>query len=185
MKHVPNALSGLRCALSLALLYVPPLSPAFFAIYLACGVSDVLDGFIARRFNCASKLGATLDGIADVVFVGVLIVVFVRIVNLPSWMYFWVLGIALVRILSWLIGFAKFRAFASLHTHANKVTGIALFCAPLIHSLVGATAMAWLICSIASVSAVEEIAITVTSNELALNRPSFFRKGERPSPPEN
>ena len=34
-------------------------------IFLIAGVSDGLDGFIAKRFNCESRLGAVLDPLAD------------------------------------------------------------------------------------------------------------------------
>ena len=38
--------------------------PAFW-IVLAAGVSDVLDGFIARRWNLTSRIGALMDAVAD------------------------------------------------------------------------------------------------------------------------
>ncbi|MEO6945912.1 MAG: CDP-alcohol phosphatidyltransferase family protein [Nitrobacter sp.] len=36
-----------------------------FAIFVIAGVSDAVDGFIAKRFNMASELGALLDPLAD------------------------------------------------------------------------------------------------------------------------
>ena len=36
-----------------------------FVVFLAAGVSDALDGFIAKRFDCQTRLGALLDPIAD------------------------------------------------------------------------------------------------------------------------
>src|SRR6195256_6014366 len=36
-----------------------------FAIFLVAGVSDAVDGFLAKRFNMASELGALLDPLAD------------------------------------------------------------------------------------------------------------------------
>ena len=36
-----------------------------FVIFLAAGVSDAVDGFIAKRFNLRTELGAYLDPIAD------------------------------------------------------------------------------------------------------------------------
>ena len=35
------------------------------AIFLIAGVSDAVDGFLAKRFNMASELGALLDPLAD------------------------------------------------------------------------------------------------------------------------
>lgn len=36
-----------------------------FMLFLAAGVSDAVDGFLAKRFNMASELGAHLDPLAD------------------------------------------------------------------------------------------------------------------------
>jgi cardiolipin synthase len=36
-----------------------------FAIFVIAGVSDAVDGFLAKRFNMASELGAMLDPLAD------------------------------------------------------------------------------------------------------------------------
>ncbi|SDS34221.1 CDP-alcohol phosphatidyltransferase family protein [Bradyrhizobium canariense] len=36
-----------------------------FAIFLVAGISDAVDGFLAKRFNMASELGALLDPLAD------------------------------------------------------------------------------------------------------------------------
>jgi cardiolipin synthase len=36
-----------------------------FAVFLIAGISDAVDGFLAKRFNMASELGALLDPLAD------------------------------------------------------------------------------------------------------------------------
>jgi cardiolipin synthase len=36
-----------------------------FALFLAAGISDAVDGFLAKRFHMASELGAYLDPLAD------------------------------------------------------------------------------------------------------------------------
>ena len=36
-----------------------------FIIFIAAGISDAIDGFLAKRFNMASELGALLDPLAD------------------------------------------------------------------------------------------------------------------------
>lgn len=80
---LPNLLSLVRAAL------VPPLllaSPAVLAIFLAAaGATDVLDGFIARRFDLATRLGQWLDGAVDAVVMGVAAVALVRLGLLPLW----------------------------------------------------------------------------------------------------
>ena len=36
-----------------------------FVIFIVAGISDAVDGFLAKRFNMASELGALLDPLAD------------------------------------------------------------------------------------------------------------------------
>ncbi|MBQ6866890.1 MAG: CDP-alcohol phosphatidyltransferase family protein, partial [Clostridia bacterium] len=64
-----NLITILRILASAALLFCPALSPAFFAVYIFAGVTDMLDGFVARRTGTASDFGAKLDTAADLIFV--------------------------------------------------------------------------------------------------------------------
>jgi len=66
-------------------LLVKPLSVGFYIIYLICGTSDVLDGYIARKYKTSDSYGAALDSIADFVFFGIMLFVFIPIINLPYW----------------------------------------------------------------------------------------------------
>ena len=54
--------------LSVALLFFPVLSPAFFVLYVAGGLSDMIDGAAARRTETVSEFGSRLDTFADIVF---------------------------------------------------------------------------------------------------------------------
>nr|WP_295777963.1 CDP-alcohol phosphatidyltransferase family protein [uncultured Intestinibacter sp.] len=47
-----------------------------------CGILDVLDGFIARKFNVTSKLGAKLDSIPDMIMIFVILFRFVPTMGL-------------------------------------------------------------------------------------------------------
>ena len=55
MKHVPNCITLSRIILSITLLVIHTFSPLFFIIYTYCGVSDVLDGFLARKFSLSTE----------------------------------------------------------------------------------------------------------------------------------
>ena len=69
MKHLPNAITALRFLGAISLLFFGVKSYAFWAIYFACGISDMADGYLARKLHCESKTGAVLDSLADLVFV--------------------------------------------------------------------------------------------------------------------
>lgn len=54
-------------------------------IFMLAGVSDVLDGYIARRYNLTSKLGAVLDPFADKLMSFTVLVTFTIIGLIPLW----------------------------------------------------------------------------------------------------
>jgi cardiolipin synthase len=66
--NIPNAISMARLCATVVLLASVLLHRAdiFKWLFLASLLSDILDGLIARTFHLTSKLGATLDSIADV-----------------------------------------------------------------------------------------------------------------------
>lgn len=68
-----NCITGLRMLGTLVLLGLVPLSPAFYGVYALTGVTDALDGWVARKTGTASPLGARLDSCADLLFYAVMI----------------------------------------------------------------------------------------------------------------
>ena len=74
----PNICTMLRIVGTVGLLLIRPLTLPFYLLYTFCGITDVLDGTIARATNSTSEFGARLDGIADLIFYAVMIVKFSR-----------------------------------------------------------------------------------------------------------
>jgi len=74
LKWLANALSALRFFLSVCFLWSNP--TLRFAAVIGALVTDVLDGYVARRFNAQTPLGAVLDPLADKVFVVAAVVTF-------------------------------------------------------------------------------------------------------------
>ena len=126
-----NAISIFRIAASIVLLFCPVFSPAFYACYLMAGVSDMLDGFVARKTNSSSRFGARLDTIADFVFVVVCLIKLLPILSIPAWLYGWIGIIALIKVVNIISGFALQNMFMAVHSAMNKVTGVLLFLLPL------------------------------------------------------
>lgn len=169
-----NALSLARMVGAGLLFVWRPASAGFFATYALCVASDLLDGYIARRTHTASALGAVLDSLADLAFVGVLLALFVLRLNSPAWLLCWMAGIAALRLTSLAWGAAKYRAFAALHTYANKAAGAMLYAAPLLCACLGMLAAGIIVCAIATIASVEDLLITVTAKELCRNRKSLL-----------
>lgn len=165
-KAIPNLLTFLRILGAAALLFLVPLEPPFLAVYFLCGVSDILDGFLARRWNVSSPAGAFLDSVADFILVSALLYVFVPYYSWPNWILIWVASIALIRISALIVCRIRFHKFAFLHTVSNKATGAALLCFPFLLWLFCLNPTAILLCGLASLSALEELMIQIASNHL-------------------
>jgi cardiolipin synthase len=85
--QIPNIISIIRILLVLPIvlaLWSHEYPQALLLMFVA-GVSDAIDGGLARRFDWTSELGRILDPLADKILVGVTIVVFTLQGQLPLW----------------------------------------------------------------------------------------------------
>ncbi|MBX4267411.1 CDP-alcohol phosphatidyltransferase family protein [Clostridium estertheticum] len=176
MKILPNCISFSRIIFSLILIFVKPLSITFYVIYIICGFSDITDGFIARKTKTTSTLGAKLDSIADLIMIVVLLFILYPIINPSTEIIIWIILITIIRLASMLIALEKYKTFACLHTYGNKITGIVLFIFPISLPYVHTTVLLYILCTVASISAIEELIIQFTSSQLQLNKQSIFKK---------
>lgn len=165
VNSVANYITISRIILSLSLLLTEPLSFVFFVIYFFCGMSDVLDGYIARKTATTSKMGEKLDSAADLVMVAVLIIILYPIINPPAQILAWVIVIGLIRAMSLTVVFLKHRTFTILHTYGNKATGLVLFAIPFTLPFGQANLIMYIACLVASISAIEELFIHLTSSK--------------------
>ena len=124
LQHVPNVLSGAR-ALAVPVLLVLAFEEqrvAFTWVLIPALLSDVFDGWIARAFGLESKLGATLDSVADS------LMLFVSVYGI------WVFHPDVIREHAWLCGtavglwaledvlaLARYGRLSSFHTYLSKV----------------------------------------------------------------
>ena len=151
-----NTITFFRIAVSIVLLFCPALSPAFYVFYIAAGVSDMLDGFVARKTDTVSKFGARLDTIADFVFVVACLIKLLPILIIPAWLYGWIGMIALIKAVNIVSGFAVQKRFAAVHSVMNKATGVLLFLLPLAIPVLPLKYSAIVVCSAATFAAIQE-----------------------------
>lgn len=163
---LPNCITMLRILGTVILLFIKPLSSAFFLIYTFTGLTDAFDGFAARMTNSVSELGSKLDSVADIVFYFVMLIKIspVLITALPSAIWIAVVLILMVRISAYLVSAIKHRKFASLHTILNKLTGFSLFFVPYIILTHMAVPVCWGISAVGALSSVEELVIHLKTN---------------------
>ena len=151
-----NVITGLRILTSLALLFCPVFSPIFYVLYLLAGLTDMVDGIIARKTNTVSEFGSRFDSIADLVFVAVCLIKILHVMDIPIWLYVWTAVIALIKMINIVYGYVMQRRFASVHSAMNKVTGGLLFILPLIVSIIPIIYTGITICSVATFAAIQE-----------------------------
>ena len=155
-KHIANIITGSRIVLSLPLLLIPLTSAWFCVIYLLCGLSDVIDGTVARRTNSASELGARLDTVSDFVFMTVALIRFIPHLHIPVWLWIWISIIAMIKLGNVVFGFVRTKKLISPHTILNKITGLLLFLLPVTISFVDLTYTLPVVCTVATVAAMHE-----------------------------
>lgn len=162
MKNTANIVTAVRLVVSPLILCVKPLSAAFFALYLLCGLSDIADGIIARKTKSESRLGAMLDSIADLVLVSVCLIKLLPVSELKPWLWCLIVIIAVIK----LINYSRCRHIDAtlLHTRANKLTGILLFFLPLTWELLDVNLSAIPVCAAALFAAVQEAYIIKTKS---------------------
>lgn len=151
-----NFITGIRIVLSFILLFTKIFSPTFYATYIIAGISDVLDGIVARKFNLQSSFGEKLDTIADICFVGVTLYKLLLAMQIPMWLWVWLGIIAFVKLANILSGFMLQKTFVAKHTVANKLTGIVLFLFPFSLSFLPLEYGAIAVCSMATIASIHE-----------------------------
>lgn len=161
---VSNAITALRLVGTLVMLFLEPLSASFFAVYIFAGLTDALDGWVARKTNTATEFGAKLDSVADLAFYSVMIIklmpVLLERLSLTLWC---AIGVAvLLRLSAYITAAVKYHRFASLHTLFNKLTGAAVFTVPFILLTSVALPLCWCVCGVATVASAQELVIHLT-----------------------
>lgn len=151
-----NFITGLRIVFSVVLLFCPVFSPAFYALYIAAGVTDMIDGAVARKTGTVSEFGAKLDTTADFVLVVVCLIKLLPVLHVPAWLIIWIAIIAFIKGANIAAGYIRQKEFLSVHSIMNKVTGGLLFVFPLTLSFIDLRYSAAVVCVVATAAAIHE-----------------------------
>ena len=178
-KIIPNFITLIRIIGTGLLIFTEAFSTIFYILYILCGLSDVLDGYIARKFNLSSKFGARLDSLADAFFIISMIIKILPRLELELWMIILITLIFAIKILSFIIGFLRFNEVGFLHSYSNKIAGIFIFFSPIIYRLFGMYICIYIVCSIAIFSALEELFINILVKKLDINVKGVYKVFKR------
>ena len=156
MKSIANIITGSRIVFSIAILFTQPFSPMFYVLYAVAGLTDMIDGTVARKTNTVSAFGARLDSVADFVFVTVCLFKLLPILDIPVWLWIWIAVIALIKVINIISGAIKLKRMIAVHSLMNKITGALCFLLPLTLSLIDLKYGTIVVCTAATFAAIQE-----------------------------
>ena len=164
-KHIAKIITGSRIIFSLTLLVIPLSSAWFYVLYLFCGLTDMIDGAIARKTNAVSSFGSKLDTAADFIFMAVCAVKILPIIYLPVLLWIWIAVIAIIKFANIVFGFIRIKKLVDYHTVLNKITGLLLFLLPLTLQYIEPTYSFAIVCIMATIAAIQECYYTIKTND--------------------
>ncbi|MBQ8782307.1 MAG: CDP-alcohol phosphatidyltransferase family protein [Clostridia bacterium] len=154
-KYLANIISLSRVAGAIFLFFCKDISTLFLSVYILCGFTDLIDGPVARKTNSSSTLGASLDTIGDVLTYLALakILIFKKLV--PLWIFIWILSAGVLFGICAIITKARFKKAFLPHTYLGKIFGGSVFVLPLAMQIMDEKIWMSIICTIATVHAIE------------------------------
>ena len=151
-----NIITGIRIGCSIAILFFPVFSPAFYALYIVAGISDMTDGAVARKTGTVSEFGSKLDTVADFVLAVVCLIKLMPVIHAPVWLIVWIIVIAVIKAINLVSGYVMRKEIVVLHTAMNKATGLLLFVLPLTLTFIDLKYSGALVSTLATFAAVQE-----------------------------
>ena len=155
-KYIANIITGSRIVFSIELLFITPFSPMFYVLYAVAGLTDMIDGTVARKTNTVSAFGARFDSIADFFFVTVCLFKLLPILDIPVWLWIWIAVIALIKVINIISGVVMHKKLTALHSLMNKITGALCFLLPFTLPFIDLTYSTIVVCTAATFAAIQE-----------------------------
>lgn len=135
-KHLPNLFSCIRIIGAIyLLLFTEEFDLRFLIIYGISASTDAIDGYLARKFDCCSMLGVTLDTVGDMLIgaAPVKVIIWQKMYVGCEW-FFGLIGAAVFFFLcSAILSQIKFKKFTFPHTYFDKLLGVCVAASPFIY----------------------------------------------------
>lgn len=180
MNKIPNAISLSRIVMAGMLFFLTDYPVVFLVLYALCGLSDVADGYLARKLKAESNVGALLDTLADLVMYGAVVFVLLTKTTLlyEKAVLVSLAGIVGLKLINLAVTRIRFRKWNVVHTWAYKGTGLLVFLIFPVYYLEPDFPVwpVWVLCAMAGLAALEELAIVGTTKEYEVDRRSLFWK---------
>ncbi len=180
--NIADSITSVRIFAAIALAFISLYSPIFIIIYTICGLTDIIDGTLARKLGIASDFGAKLDSVADLMFYTIMMIKIMPVLwaRMPSGIWFLLLVVLILRVVSYTYAWTKYHRFAAIHTYLNKLTGALVFLLPYAIWLTTGVPYCWGLCTLALIAVIEELSIHILSKEYTAEIHSILHmKGRR------
>lgn len=165
-----NMITCIRMICSIVLVCCPNFSVSFYVFYILAGVSDMLDGMVARHFKTVSDFGSKLDTVADFIFCLVCFIKIIPVLKLERWMFIWIFVIALIKLINLISAYVVQKKFVVCHSNPNKLTGFLLFCLPITIKVIDLRYSMVVIGIVATLAAIQEGHLIRTGNSESSNK---------------
>ena len=167
-KHLANIISGSRIVAAGILYLFSKIDWRFMIVYTFCGITDLIDGPVARKCNSTSAVGAVLDTVGDILTYMALAKILLVQHFIPTWVVVWMIIAGLGDLAAGLLSLKKCKKFFIVHSLFGKILGGSVFAFPFAlkiieligietetatHILMGA------ICVISTIAAIESFVI--------------------------
>ena len=155
-KYIANIVTGFRVICSILLLFFSVYSTGFFITYILCGISDMIDGIIARKTDTISEFGARFDTVADFMFFIICVIKILPLFDVSNMLLIFGVIIAIIKIVNVIWCYIRLKQIISMHTVLNKITGFLLFIFPLTITFIDMKCGLVVVCIMATISTLQE-----------------------------
>ncbi len=178
MKNIVNILTLSRIIFSILMAMNYNNKIILVILFLYCGLSDILDGYLARRYNVDSDNGAKMDTIADLVFFCVIMYILLIMVPIEILSKFivYIVITFILKVIAIIIAWYKYKEFVILHTILNKITGILIFISTLIFFIYNNVNIYYIVIISSAIASIEEIIINLQEKTLNRDIKSILKK---------
>ena len=149
-------------------------TPKFLIIYVLLFVTDIIDGYLARKLDISSVLGVTLDTIGDALtgFTPVKVLIVQKLI--PGWFLVW-LGVTIaVFVVAATVSQIKFKKFTFPHTYFSKLNGCCVASSPFLFHFVDSNVLLIIVGTVFLLDAIEILIVVCRLKELRPFVPSIF-----------
>lgn len=181
-KHIPNLLSCIRIiGATILLIFFDDFTVPFLIIYGISACTDALDGYFARKFDCCSLLGVTLDTIGDLLIglAPVKVIIWQKLYVGNEWFFILVGAAILLFLCSAIISQVKFGKFTFPHTYFDKLNGVCVAGSPYLLQFIPVNILFLIVGTVFCLCGIETVLIMIKLKEAKPFVPSVFHVNDK------